>query len=63
MNKKQYEYPTYTIASKQFGLKMKSLNEAAVEKGKKPVIIDKPQESAEWQVNETKEMRAELTSG
>lgn len=60
MNKKEYEYPTYTIASKQFGLKMKSLNEAAAEKGKKPVIIDKPQESAEWQVNETKEMRAEL---
>ena len=60
MNKKEYEYPTYTIASKQFGLKMKSLNEAAAEKGKKPVIMDKPQESAEWQVNETKEMRAEL---
>ena len=60
MNKKQYEYPTYTIASKQFGLKMKSLNEAFASKDKKPVVLDKPIEAAEWQVNETKEMRSEI---
>ena len=60
MNKKQYEYPTYTIASKQFGLKMKSLNEAFASKDKKPVVLDKPVETAEWQVNETKEMRSEI---
>ena len=60
MNKKQYEYPTYTIASKQFGLKMKSLNEAFASKDKKPVVLDKPIETAEWQVNETKEMRSEI---
>lgn len=60
MNKKQYEYPTYTIASKQFDLKMKSINEAA---GKDKAVLTeqfKPAETAEWQVNETREMRAEL---
>ena len=61
MNKKEYEYPTYTIASKQFGLKMKSLNEAYATKEKKnKVVLDKPIEPAEWQVNETKEMRQEI---
>lgn len=61
MNKKEYEYPTYTIASKQFGLKMKSLNEAYASKEKKnTVVLDKPIEPAEWQVNETKEMRKEI---
>lgn len=61
MNKKQYEYPTYTIASKQFGLKMKSLNEAfATKENKAKVVLDKPIEPAEWQVNETKEMRHEI---
>ena len=61
MNKKQYEYPTYTIASKQFGLKMKSLNEAfATKENKAKVVLDKPIEPAEWQVNETKEMRQEI---
>lgn len=59
MNKKQHEYSTYTIASKQFGLKMKSLNEA---NAKTAVSIDlfKPTEDAEWQVNETREMRNEI---
>ena len=61
MNKKDYEYPTYTIASKQFGLKMKSLNEAYATKEKKnKVMLDKPIEPAEWQVNETREMRQEI---
>ena len=60
MNKKQYEYPSYTIASKQFGLKMKSLNEAFASKENKPVILEKPQEQADWQVNETREMRSEI---
>lgn len=61
MNKKENEYPTYTIASKQFGLKMKSLNEAFATKEKKnQVVLDKPIEPAEWQINETKEMRQEI---
>lgn len=61
MNKKEYEYPSYTIASKQFGLKMKSLNEAFVKKGKKNVALSETKhENAEWQVKETKEMRAEI---
>ena len=59
MNKKQHEYSTYTIAAKQFGLKMKSLNEANT---KTAVSIDlfKPTEDAEWQINETREMRNEI---
>lgn len=60
MNKKDYEYPNYTLASKQFELKMRSINEA---QGKGKAVLTeqfKPVESAEWQVNETREMRAEL---
>lgn len=61
MNKKDYEYPSYTIASKQFGLKMKSLNEAFARKDKKNIVLSEAKhENAEWQVKETKEMRAEI---
>ena len=59
MNKKNYEYLTYPIASKQFELKLMSVNEAC--NANRPVIAQgvnvKP---ADWQINETKEMRAEL---
>lgn len=57
-NKKENEFSTYTMASKQFGLKMKCLNEAYNKKDS--VMITKPQETAEWQINETKEMRNEI---
>lgn len=59
MNKKANEYLTYPIASKQFELKLMSINEAC--SVKKPVVAQGVKvESAEWQINETKEMRAEL---
>lgn len=58
MNKKQNEYPTYTIASKQFDLKMMSINEACAIKT--PVTQYKEEEASDWQINETKEMRNEL---
>lgn len=57
-NKKENEFSTYTMASKQFGLKMKCLNEAYNKK--ENFIMTKPQEPAEWQINETKEMRNEI---
>ena len=58
-NKKRYEYNSYSNAYKQFDLKMMSINEAFnnvyddVESKTKP-------EQTEWQIKETKEMRAEL---
>lgn len=54
--KKKYEYSSYNMASKQFDLKLMSINEAC--HANKPVV--QPTESAEWQVKETKEMRKEL---
>lgn len=58
MNKKENEYTTYAVASKQFDMKLKAINEAC---GSKKVIEQfstvKP---AEWQINETKEMRDEI---
>lgn len=58
-NRKEYEYPTYTIASKHFDLKMRSLNEAYPAK---TVVTENKVEttSSEWQIQETKEMRAEI---
>ena len=58
MNKKDNEYSTYPMASKQFDLKMKSLNEEYGRKYDQKQF--KPIENAEWQVNETKEMRSEI---
>lgn len=59
-NKKDYEYSSYAMASKQFGLKMMSLNEA-YESNKQPVQEEVTKSvDAEWQINETKEMRAEI---
>ena len=59
MNKKQYEYLTYPMASKQLELKLMSINEAC--NTKKAIVTDGiRQKPSEWQVNETKEMRAEL---
>lgn len=58
MNKKENEYPTYSMASKQFDLKMMSLNEAYSIKA--PVTQFKEAEECDWQIQETKEMRNEL---
>lgn len=58
-NRKENEYSSYNVASKQFELKMKSLNEA-YQNNKKSTYQFKPVETAEWQINETKEMRAEI---
>lgn len=57
-NRKENEYSTYAKASKQFDLKMMSINEA--HSVKVPVEQFKEQEDSEWQINETKEMRSEL---
>lgn len=58
VNKRENEYTSYALASKQFDLKMMSINEAYTKK----VEIEQfnPVEASEWQINETKEMRAEL---
>lgn len=58
MNKKENEYPTYSMASKQFDLKMMSINEAC--SLCQPVSQFKEQEESEWQIQETKEMRNEI---
>lgn len=58
-NRKSNEYSSYNVASKQFELKMKSLNEA-YQNNQKSTYQFKPVETAEWQINETKEMRAEI---
>ena len=59
-NKKEYEYATYALASKQFDLKMMSLNEAYYPN--KQAVCEEVMKStqSDWQVNETKEMRAEI---
>lgn len=57
-NRRENEYATYAKASKQFDLKMMSINEAHAVKV--PVEQFKEQEESEWQINETKEMRSEL---
>lgn len=51
-NRKAYD--SYTIAYNQFGLKMKSLNEAYSNKG---TMITESVKPAEWMVDETVEMR------
>lgn len=58
-NRKENEYSSYNVASKQFELKMRSLNEA-YQNNKKSTYQFKPVETADWQINETKEMRAEI---
>ena len=57
-NRKENEYDSYAKASKQFDLKMMSINEAHTKKVE--IQQFKPVEDADWQINETKEMRAEL---
>lgn len=57
-NKKFNEYSTYTMASKQLDLKLKSINEACNSKIETSQF-SKTQPS-EWQINETKEMRQDI---
>lgn len=57
-NKKEYEYSTYALASKQFDMKMMSLNEAHL--SNKQTVVEMKSVDADWQINETKEMRAEI---
>lgn len=59
-NKKRYEYNSYAMASKQFDLKMMSINES-VNKNTEPIKEQySKQEQSDWCINETKEMRAEI---
>lgn len=55
MNRKENEYSTYTIASKQLDLKLMSINESYNEKIKVNQYKETPE--SDWQINETKEMR------
>lgn len=58
-NKRFNEYDTYTKASKQLDLKLKSINEAVGSNMSTSQFAETP--SAEWQINETKEMRQEIS--
>lgn len=58
MNKKDNEYTTYSVASKQFDLKMKQLSESVG--SKKAIEQFSKVTPSEWQTNETKEMREEI---
>lgn len=59
-NKKRYEYDSYANAYKQFDLKMMSINEAFNNVYDDVEYSDSKHEQAEWQIKETKEMRAEI---
>ncbi|MCD8207929.1 MAG: hypothetical protein LUD72_08345 [Bacteroidales bacterium] len=57
-NKKDYEYKSYALASKQFDLKMMSLNEAYGQRNTTQTF--KPVEQADWQTSMTEDMRKEI---
>ena len=55
-NKKQNEYKSYALASKNLELKLMQINES--HKANKVIIeTSKKEPAADWQINETKEMR------
>lgn len=55
-NKKQNEYKSYSLASKNLELKLMQINES--HKANKVIIeTTKKEPAADWQINETKEMR------
>lgn len=55
-NKKQNEYKSYSLASKNLELKLMQINES--HKANKVIIESvKKEPAADWQINETKEMR------
>ena len=53
--KKEHEYTNYAQAYKHFEMMMKDLNESCNKK-----VVSNGVQPAEWQINETKEMRGEL---
>lgn len=57
VNKKDNEYKSYSAAAKNLDLKIMQINES--HKANKRVIVEasKPTEQADWQINETVEMR------
>ncbi len=57
-NKRFNEYDNYTKASKQLDLKLKAINESMGVNTPTTQFVETP--SAEWQINETKEMRNEI---
>lgn len=59
MNKKQNEYKSYNAASKNLELKLMQINESHKE-NKVCVETFKSEPAAEWQINETKEMRSAI---
>lgn len=58
-NRKQHEYRSYTQAMNHFDLKMKSIRESVGIETAQPARFT-TQKPAEWQINETVEMRDEL---
>lgn len=59
MNKKENEYHSYSAASKNLELKLMQINESH-KATKVNVETFKKEPAAEWQINETKEMRSEI---
>ena len=58
-NKKQNEYKSYSLASKNLELKLMQINES--HKANKVIIETvKKEPAADWQINETKEMRSAI---
>lgn len=58
-NKKQNEYKSYALASKNLELKLMQINES--HKANKVIIESvKKEPAADWQINETKEMRSAI---
>ena len=58
-NKKQNEYKSYALASKNLELKLMQINES--HKANKVIIeTSKKEPAADWQINETKEMRSAI---
>ena len=58
LNKDENEYNSYSQASKSLELRLMGINEQ-FDKGQR-VEVFQPREASDWQVNETKEMRAEI---
>ena len=59
LNKKQNEYKSYALASKNLELKLMQINES--HKATKVIVESvKKEPAADWQINETKEMRSAI---
>ena len=60
LNKKENEYKSYSAASKNLDLKIMQINEAHKDTQKVIVEASKKAPEADWQINETVEMRNEI---